>query len=1278
MRRLSPAVGWVIAWLVASVGLTGFALAGQMNPDEQALMVLESARRAYNEKNYPFTAERFREFLKQYGGHRDAPAAYYGLGLALLAAPQKDYPGAIQALQQVAGRGEFADQPFAVFYLATAQRSLGYQALDEAIAKPNEANNFRNKARGQFEEASRQFAAAAAAFTARAKTAPAPAPAPQPPELLEWAARARCDQCEMFLRLDRFKEAADLASAFLADPATAASRYRPLAYYHLGYASFAQKDLLAAGRALSQVAPFQQEYGVHARYLLARTHHLSDERPEATVQYKAVLADFEQAKKAAQAALGNPAALEPEQKAFLEGLMRNPPPDYILRASFYLALLACEEGRYADALAGFSALLQQYPKSSLAPEAQLRLGFCQLQLRNFPEAIKTLQPFCEHPQLADQALWWTARAQVGAADPKNADAYRQALAAALDLLRRAAERAAQLAQQNDPAAKARRGDIMIEMADTQQLAKQYKEAAATYQTAIVENANPERAEEALQRQATALHLAGMFKESDDACARFEKAYPRSTLLPAVWFRGAENAYQAAAAAAANPNLPNRPQELGRLFGEAISRYQRLIEKYPDFAYANLARHGMAMAHYQLGHYAEAIALLSAIPEVERNGDLASVSYLLADCLVRTLPTETDDALTAARLVDQATEAAKLLENYAAAQPQSPQTPDALDKLGFCYQRIASVMADPAERQKVLQQARGAYERLVQQFAKDPLMPVAAFGRATCQALLGDVGGAMNELNRFRGDPFRQSPIAPLALLRLGNLMRSQRQAAEAVKVLAQCREQFEAALLKDPARADWVPLLQYEHGLAVKETGKLPEARAIFDALLKQFPDHPAAVNAVWRAGQTRREELLAQLAAARQAAAKGGAKPEEIAAANQAVDAALKELSLTVASLQAQAAALGRKAPGSEPQLRMLYEIAWCYRALADAEIEAARQKLQREAIEDAQHRLAKVAPPNQPPPALSPPPIPLALIPVRMPEQAACDTYERLIAAAPAAPLAAQARLELAEMLAQRGNADAVARLLADALEKAPPPELADQARVRLAEALLAKDDAKGALGHVQPILRNPKNPLLPQAAYLAGEAYSRLQDWPKAIEQLVPFRDRGEFQNIPGLSDRALLALGRACANAGQWDPSRQAYEILAQRFQQSDLVDDALYGAGWAWQSQKQFDNAVNVYTQLTRRSAGEAAAKAQLQIGLCRLEQKRFPEAAQALAAVAYTYDYPDLAAQACCGAATAYLELKQPLEAGKLWRKVIKDYPQQAKWVQIAQQKLAEVKEATP
>src|SRR5437870_1517326 len=61
-----------------------------------------------------------------------------------------------------------------------------------------------------------------------------------------------------------------------------------LALYWQGVKQFQAGDYVSAGGALSQLAPFTQEFGEQARYLLARVHDLSGERPEAIALYEAI------------------------------------------------------------------------------------------------------------------------------------------------------------------------------------------------------------------------------------------------------------------------------------------------------------------------------------------------------------------------------------------------------------------------------------------------------------------------------------------------------------------------------------------------------------------------------------------------------------------------------------------------------------------------------------------------------------------------------------------------------------------------------------------------------------------------------------------------------------------------------------------------------------------------------------------------------------------------------------------------------------------------------
>jgi len=1267
------------AALAAAFFLGASALTAEpITPDQAADMLLTSAKTAFNAKDYAFAAGRFREFMAKYGGHKDAPAARYGLALSLIDGPDKDYKGAAEQLQSLIGSKDSPDYPFYLYYLGLAQRGEGVKALVQIAAKPQEAPQFKEFARGRFEEAAKQFTAAVAAFTSRVKAPDAEAK--ELPIDLEWAARARCDLAEMQLRLHKPKEARDTAAPFTEDKLLAKSRYHGLGLYYHGFACFQLKDDLAAGKSLSQLEPFTDPvFGGHARYLLARVYHndpANNQRQEAMQQYQGVTDDYAKQKQAAAETLkqGDRFKNDPEEKTRLEALVRGPAPDYVARAGFFLGVMQYEDGKFADALTHFTAFIQQHPSSPLTAEAHLREGFCQVQLKQFAEAQKTLQPLVDkEPRLADQCLLWIGKAQVGAADPTKGPAYEQALKAAEDTFRKAAERAQNIAN-TDPEARTRRGEILLELAEAQQLAKQFREAAATYNQILNEKLLSQRDDELVQDLAAALQLAGDYAESDKVCARFRESYPKSTLLPAILFRYAENAYFMALAAEKLPNAADRARETAKRIGETIERYQVLVDKYPESAHVNLARYGLAMAYYQKGDLEKARQFLEAIPVGDRAGDLAVVPYQLADCLIRLAPVKTDDAIQAGKLEESMRTAAEMLQNFAASQPTGPQTPDALLKIGYCHQKLASVLAQPPEQAKELAAARAAYEQLLQRFPQSAQFPQATFERAKCLVQQKDVNGAVNELRRFtNNDAFKNAPIAPMALLELATLLRGQNQPQQAADVLAQCRQQWEAKLQADPARAAWVPLLQYHQGVALREAGKRTEARAVFDLVAKQALDRPEAGDAALRIGQCLKDDGQQKIADASKRLATPHLKPEEIAAAQKMKDEGVKDLRDSVQYLSAQADQLKQKQPDSAARARMLYEAAWACRALADQEVEAAREKIQQDLWQKRKDEIAKRTPAGHQPPSVPAPVVPLSAVPIQASETQARTLYQALIAAFPDLPVSVDARFELAELQSDRGEHDAAIKELQDALDKEPSPELTDKVRVRLGAALLAKGDAKKALDQLTPIVKNPKSAMCAQATYRAGECQLQLGKADEAIKLLALFRDKGEFQNLPGLTDRALLRLGYALAQQKQWEPSRQAYEQVYNRFGNGPWAADARYGAAWALQSQGRYDDAVNLYNQVTAATATELGARAQLNIGQCRLAQKRYPEAATASLVVPFTYDYPNLSALALLEASRAFAENKQADMAVKLLERVIRDHPD-TEHADAAKKRLAELK----
>ena len=1083
----------------------------------------------------------------------------------------------------------------------------------------------------------------------------------------------------MELRLNKSKEARATAEPFTKDPFLMRSKYKKLGFYYHGFAAYLQQDYLVAGRSLNQLNPFDDpDNGLHARYLMGRVYQISEEMDKALAMYDKVLADYDVQKKAAIEAMKRPDQFKniPTERVRIEHLARNPAPDHVSGSVFFSACLLYEASKFGEALGRFQAFAKDFPGSPFQPEAALRVGYCQVQLKQYAEATATLTPLGEkNPRLADQILFWLGKAQVGAAlaaDPANPQLRANGLKTALATLKTAADRAQQLAG-NDPDAKLRRGEILLELADTHQHAQLYKEAAALYDQLLAEKALPARTEETTQRLIAALHLAGDFGRSDQVCTAFQKDFPRSPLLPVVAFRTAENAYFTALAAEKRPESPTKAADLSKLFEEAARRYAQLIERYPEYERLHLARYGLAMCHFKRNAFEEASKVLDTIPAAERAGELSLAPYLLAECLIRLTPAKAEDALAVGMLQEKLQQAALNLDSFIGANPKAAETPDAILKLGVCQTRLAVIMAVPQERNVALNLARLTFEKLIKDFPKEPQGIQAVMERAKVMNYQGDKNGAINELRKFTTDPLQQSVAAPIAVLHLATLLREQNKAADAATMLDAARKRHEPNLTKD--QPERVALLRYHHGICLQESGKMAEARAQLDTIPQLAKDKPIAVEAVLRSGQCKIVEAKQAIEKTRQQLGAGNLKSDQINALNAQLQAGYNSLNEAAQTLQARAEEFRAAQQNLDARARMFYEAAWAWRTISEQEVNSTLQKMRVENQRLLQAEADKKALPGTKAAQMALPVIARATVPVQPAEGKARNAYQILIGSFPDTMLSIESRFELAEMMADRDEIDPAIKNLKEALDKepsdnkVPSAELIDKMRIRLGACLMAKKEYKDALEKFSVVADNPKSPLIAQGLYRAGECHLELGEIDKAIARFALFRDKGEFHNVQGISDRAMLRLGHALAMDKKWDLSRTALEQFTQRFGGSLWIHEARFGIGWAFQNAGQFDPAVNAYNAVIAGTANELAAKAHLQIGLCRLEQKRYGDAATSLLVVPFTFDYPELSAAALTEAARALIEDKKPEQAERLLKRVVKYYPK-SEWAKVAEKRL--------
>ena len=1231
------------------LALTAVAPIFGQTPDQVAEMLLSSARKGYNEKQYSFAQARFREFLQKFGGHKEASAARYGLGLAILDGPEKDrnLVEATQVLTQAAGDGAFANRPFALYFLGQSQRAQGMADLSIAAQPgkgPAEIVKFQNDAKPKFDAALKSFEQALNLLKPLVDKA---STKEQSAEASEWVARAQADVAEMQLRLGKPKDALATAEPFLKDPVLSRSKQKDVGRYYYGYAAFLLGDMATAQKTLTMLAPFADpEWGTHARYLLARTNHLAGERAEATFNYEGLLAEHKKQIDAARELVKDRNRLDadPALRRQVDALLQRTPPDHIARATFYLGVLLYEGGKYGEAKARFQEFAKNFSASPLKGEAELRIGYCQVQAKEFADAVKTLTPLTNDGKLVDQAFLWLGKAYAGAAPDRatKPKEYVEAIHKGIYFLGQALARANTLDPTAYPDAKTRKGEIRLEMADYSLMVDDGKRAASEYLQILAEKLLPDRDEEVTVRLAQARHLAKEFAESDATCQEFVRKYPQSPLLAAIAFTYAENAYFKALALEKTPvaagQAPQRAKDLVTLYDETIKRTEEVLKKFPEYPKILLVRHSLALVCYRKNDIERALKEWESIPSSERNGELAVVPYLMADCILREVPVVVaDDALAIGKLDEQLKQAGDLLVIFLGG-PKNELTPDALLKLGYCQQRSAGFLAQPQEKQKVLQAARGTYELLLKDYATHPLAANARFERAKVMASQGDIGGAFNELNRFTQDPLRQSKVAPMAVVSMATILRAQNRPNEAIDQLQKIRDLHDGPMAADPDRAAWIPVLKFHQAVALQEAAKYPLARPLYQAVIAAAPKSGEGAEALLRLGQCLKLEGADRFESARKVAAK---TPVDQSALGHFIGEGNKLVADAIAHFEKSAAELKNSDGPPDLRARLLYEAAWSHRILADREIEKAKKDV-----------LTAIAAKKGRPPVE----VPLTMIPIQPAEKAARAEYKSLIDQVGDAALSIDARFELAEMLAQRDEEAPALALLSDALDKEPPVELTEKIRLRIGSIQGAKGNVKAALAQFEAVAANPKSPLVGWANYRAGEVYLQNKQYGEAVKRLVPFRDNGQFNNIPGLSDRALLRLGHAYASVKAWGESQQAMERLVGQFGGSPWADDARYGRAWARQQMGDHDGAIEWYNQVASRSATELAARSQYQIGTCRMAQKKWNDAANAFLAVSTTFDYPELCAASLLEAAQAYRELDQRDQASRLLRRIVADY----------------------
>ncbi len=675
----------------------------------------------------------------------------------------------------------------------------------------------------------------------------------------------------------------------------------------------------------------------------------------------------------------------------------------------------------------------------------------------------------------------------------------------------------------------------------------------------------------------------------------------------------------------------------KLPAQAAKRWQRFLQKFPKDPRVDKALHNLGVCQLQADQFAESAAtfrnLLAKYPKFASR-DASQFNLGLALYNIGAASKKPEDLRAAAAAF------AELPAKYA----QSEQAPTAL-----YYQAECRYLAGDTE------QAVPVYAQFVKSYPQHALLPDVRYALGAAQQQLGQHAEAAATFREFLAK-HPQHELADECRLRSGLCLFSEKKFAEAEKSFAPL------AAKADSPFADLALLRQAQ---CLGETGRVPQAIALYRSLLSKFPESKYKTSAQLEIGRRLFETGKSQeaLAPLREVVA---AKCDDSAAAAYWLGKAQIKLNQAVA-----AAATLDQAIKAYPQSDVLPHLLL---TRIDALYEQPDKRKQTVAMYGdfaAQHPDHELAPqahymaglaaldvedfpaakkitaaflanPKFGKHPLTPDVLFVAGESHLLTEQAdqAEGFYRKLIAANPQhaqAPLA-QVRIGYCLYLDEK-YADAV-QALTQAVGKIKAPALLAEAQLLIgrcqadagkrAEAVAALTAALKA----KPDWTRADEVLLALAQNL--HAQGKLPEAQSNLQRLLSAFSKSR------LRDRALYELGQIAEQQKKLDDAVARYRETLSGFPEGDVAPLAAYGVGHLLFVKEDYSQAVQAFsTLLTRYADSKIAARGQYERGLAHHRLQQFEPGAKDLSAYLSTKPAEADALDASFALALCQVGLKQ-------------------------------------
>ncbi len=904
---------------------------------------------------------------------------------------------------------------------------------------------------------------------------------------------------------------------------------------------------------------------------------------------------------------------------------------------------------YDKAEKSFGQMLDQFPKSPLAPRAMFYRGESLYQQNKLPDAAKSystlIQTYPQAEQLAD-AYYALGIAQEALKQADQAQATFAQFAEKFpkhDLATEVRMRQAELlfAKANYPAAQSLFAQVSsvkeFALADTAMLRQarclyelgKYEEAGNLYWNMPKQFTNTKHYDTAVVAGAKCFFLVGKYAATRAGLEQVAKRNGPEAAEAKQWIARAylkeknpqqalavlDDAIKQHAESAALPQLllarVDALYELPNRRKETVALYADFAAKYPQQELAAQAQYMAALTALDVDDHEAArthsTKFLTSfpndklVPDVQFIGAEARLllkEYADAERLYRAFlqkaPTHANAPQARVRLALALHLAGKNADAVAALQPMIAELKDvavrseALAILGRCQ-----------AAQEQFDKATQSFERSLQAKPDREQSDETMLLLADAYRRLGKQSAATNRLQQLLKQ-FPQSPRAEEATFRLG-------EAAYAQNAFDQALTQYSAVVNNWP-NGTFAPHAQYGLGWTYFKREDFKGAIDALSMLATRYPKSDLAPKGLYVRAMAR-YQLNDFATAAADVTTFLQSKPPK----NDALDAQyLLGLSLAGQQKFEEAATTYAAILSSDPKYaggdKAAYELGW-------ANVELGRKK-------------------------------------------DAVAAFSRLAKDYPTSPLAAESLFRVGESHYDAGEFADAAKAYVDAQQKAGATEIGEKAIHKLGWSYLKAEKLKEATETFTAQLKTyPRGALSGDAGFLLGECEFKQKAWKPALERYAAVI----AAKHPTYQALALYRSGECAAAQEQWDVSLKYHQQVLEQFPEFELRAEARYGVGWALQQQNKLADAIKQYEKVTEETDTETAAKARFMIGECFFAQKEHKEASKHFLKAAFAYGHKEWSAMAYFEAARCFEVLRDVTQAKNCYQQMIDKYPEHPK-----------------